>query len=84
LKRILGKAFPRPDKIMLDDEDGIIGTIVSSRFKGIDTMDRVNMIWDLLDAELTPEERRRVVLIVAMTPIEEKLHAATGPDDLHL
>jgi hypothetical protein len=68
---ILKEVFPPPDKIVLEDEDGIIGTVTSARFVGMDTIDRIHLIWDALAKGLTPEERRRVVLIVAATPEEE-------------
>jgi hypothetical protein len=37
----------------------------------METIDRIHLIWDALAKGLTPEERRRVVLIVAATPEEE-------------
>ena len=68
---ILTGAFPPPDRVSLEDDDGIIGTVVSPRFEGMEMIDRINMIWDRLDQNLTPAERRRVVIIVAATPEEE-------------
>lgn len=78
LKHILTEAFPEPDQVVLDDDRGILGTIISSRFDGMESMDRINMIWDLLDARLTDKERSRIVHILAITPLEEKLHASSG------
>lgn len=72
--RVLKQAFPRPDQVDLKDEDGIYGTVISSRFKGKDSNERINLIWDLLEKELLPEERKRVVLIIAVTPEEEIAH----------
>ncbi len=68
---ILKDVFPPPDKVSLEDADGIIGTVTSSRFTGMTTLDRIDMIWDALEKGPTPEERRRVVVMVAATPQEE-------------
>jgi len=73
---ILTDMFPPPDKVWLEDDDGIIGTVTSSRFIGMNALDRINMIWDALDKSLTPEERKHVVIIVAATPQEEILYTA--------
>jgi stress-induced morphogen len=71
VRDLLTTAFPPPSKIELEDDDGIIGTIVSSKFEGMESIDRINIIWDILDQNLTPDERRRVVIIVAATPADE-------------
>ena len=76
--RILKQAFPRPDKVLLEDDKGIIGRVVSDRFKGLDSMERLKMIWDVLDRHLTAEERRRIVIILAITPTEELAHSASA------
>jgi hypothetical protein len=75
LKKILEERFPPPDKVNLRDEDGIIGIVTSKRFRRMDTMQRQDMIHNLLEARLTPEERRQVVIIVAVTPEEEIAYA---------
>jgi hypothetical protein len=75
LRAILTRYFPPPDRVSLEDDDGIIGSVVSSQFEDVEMMDRINMIWDRLDPVLTPEERRRVVLIVAATPEEEAAYS---------
>jgi len=49
LKRILEGSFPPPDKLDLRDEDGIIGVITSRRFRRMDTMERQNLIHDILN-----------------------------------
>lgn len=79
LKRVLEAQFPPPDKVTLRDDDGIIGIVTSQRFRRMDTMQRQDLIHDLLTAGLTPQERRQVVLIVAVTPEEEI--ANSGADD---
>ena len=74
--KLLRQAFPPPARINLKDEDGIMGVVVSSRFEGLEGLDRQNLLWDVLDKKLTPEERRRVVIIVAVTPKEEIAHTS--------
>jgi len=78
VEALLKEVFPPPDKIDLEDDDGngIIGSVTSERFVGMETIDRVHMIWDCLGKGLTPQERRRVVLIVAVTPFEEIAHTS--------
>jgi hypothetical protein len=71
LKRILEERFPPPDKVDLRDEDGIIGVVTSKRFRRLDTMQRQDLLHDLLTTNLSPEERRRVLVIVAVTSEEE-------------
>ncbi len=76
LKRILEERFPPPDKVKLRDEDGIIGVVTSKRFRRLDSMQRQDIIHDILTTSLTPAERRKVVIIVAVTPEEELAHTA--------
>jgi hypothetical protein len=75
LRRILTERFPPPDKVDLRDEDGIIGVVTSRRFRRMDTMQRQDLIHDILATALDPEERCRVVLIVGVTPEEEMANA---------
>jgi stress-induced morphogen len=73
VETLLREAFPPPDQILrLEDDDGIIGVVASGRFRGLEGIDRQNMIWDVLDARLTPEQRRRIVIIAAVTPEEAR------------
>lgn len=76
LHDLLRKKFPPPAEIELEDDKGIIGTIISNQFKHMETMDRVNLIWDYLEENLTKEERRKIVIIIAMTPREKLLHSS--------
>jgi hypothetical protein len=78
VKRILQQGFPEPASIELRDEDRIIGTVVSPKFRGMDSMERITQIWDLLDQSLTPEERRKIVTILAITPEEKIAHSVSG------
>jgi hypothetical protein len=75
LKRILEERFPPPDKVALRDEDGIIGVVTSRRFHRLDTMQRQDLLHDILATALTPEERRQVLLLVGVTPEEELANA---------
>ena len=75
LKRILEERFPLPDKVNLRDEDGIIGVVTSKCFRRMDTMQRQDLIHDILENHLTGPERRRVLMIVGVTPEEEVANA---------
>jgi hypothetical protein len=79
LKRILEERFPPPDNLDLRDEDGIIGVITSRRFRGLDSMQRQNVIHDILASGLTAEEWRDVVL-GAVTPEEGTADAAADQE----
>jgi acid stress-induced BolA-like protein IbaG/YrbA len=78
LKRILEERFPPPDKVNLRDDDGIIGVVTSRRFRRMDSMQRQNVIHDILETSLDPDERRHILLIVGVTPEEE---IANGADE---
>jgi hypothetical protein len=71
LKKILEERFPLPDKVDLREDDGVIGVVTSKRFRRMDTMQRQDLIHDILATYLTGEERRDVLLIVGVTPEEE-------------
>ncbi len=75
LKKVLEEHFPAPDKVTLREHDGIIGIVTSKRFRRMDTMQRQDLIHDILTKELSDKERRRVLLIVAVTPEEELANA---------
>jgi hypothetical protein len=75
----LTERFPPPDTVKLEDHNGIIGVITSAGFARMDTIDRQNLIADILKGNLTPEERRRVQIIVAVTPDEGTGYLA-GPE----
>ncbi len=77
LQKVLEERFPPPDKVSLRDDDGIIGVVTSKRFRRMDTMQRQDLIHDILASRLTAEERRKVVLIVAVTPEEELANAGS-------
>lgn len=70
LKKALAEQFPPPAHIKLEDHDGIIGVITSDSFRGMDTIDRQNLIGDLIQKHLSPDERQQVLVIVGVTPDE--------------
>jgi hypothetical protein len=75
LKKILEEEFPPPDKVNLRGDDGIIGVVTSKRFRRLDTMQRQDLIHNILASHLTGAERRNVVMIVGVTPEEEVANA---------
>ena len=75
LKKILEERFPPPEKWNLREDNGVIGAVTSKRFRRMDAMQRQDQIHDILATQLTGEERRRVLLIVAVTPEEEVVNA---------
>jgi hypothetical protein len=70
LERLLTKRFPGPATVKLDELHGIIGVVTSSEFAGMDPMDRVDLIGDFLQTHLSTKDRRRVQIIVCVTPEE--------------
>lgn len=70
LEAVLTQRFPAPATVMLEDNDGIIGVITSSGFAGMESLDRQNLIGDLIQTHLSREERRQVQVIVGVTPDE--------------
>ena len=78
LKTALIKRFPSPDKVKLEDHDGIIGVITSRAFWGMETIDRQNLIGDIVETNLSREERWQVQAIVGITPDEETGYLANG------
>jgi hypothetical protein len=70
LEKLLTKRFPAPASVKLEDHDGIIGVITSTEFSGVETIDRQNLIGEVVETKLSPEERRQVQVIVGVTPDE--------------
>ncbi len=59
--------------IRLEEEDGISGFVVSPSFQGMSSMNRQELIDRALDEggdALTPKERRQVLMIATLTPVE--------------
>ena len=70
LKNVLTQRFPSPATVKLEDHGGIIGVITFAGFAGMETIDRQSLIGDIVDANLSAEERRHVQVIVGVTPDE--------------
>ena len=64
---------------MQGDSDGFSGYITSVKFRGFDSLDRQKMLDKVLRAPesgLTKPELREILVIAALTPEEQALHAA--------
>lgn len=70
LDKVLIKRFPSPAVVKLEDHNGIIGVITSDEFAGMESIDRQNLIGDIVATHLSSEERRQVQVIVGVTPEE--------------
>lgn len=70
LEKVFRRRFPPPASIQLEEHDGIIGVITSEEFAAMDTIDRQDLIGEMIDEQLEPEERRQVQMIVCVTPEE--------------
>jgi acid stress-induced BolA-like protein IbaG/YrbA len=63
----------------LRDNDRIIGVVTSKRFRHMDSMQRQDLIHEILASHLTEPEQRHVLMIVGVTPEEEMANA--GDED---
>ena len=70
LEKLLAKKFPPPASVKLEDHDGIIGVITTTKFAGMETIDRQNWIGEIMEEYLTPEERGHVQVVIGVTPDE--------------
>ena len=70
LEKVLIKRFPPPATVRLEDHDGIIGVITSPGFAGMETIDRQNLIGEIISTHLVQDEQRQVQVIVGVTPDE--------------
>jgi hypothetical protein len=78
LEQALTRRFPAPATIRLEDHDGIVGVVTSNEFARMDTIDRQNLIGNIVETNLNPEERRRIQVIVGVTPDEGTGYLAGG------
>ena len=61
----------KPEYVRLEDDDGISGFVVSHQFEGLSALDRQEKIKGTLqNVPLSQEDRRRVFMIAALTPVE--------------
>jgi len=75
IKQALRKEFSSErDKILIrnDFEDILHLYVVSTKFKGKNLRQKVDMIADILTRELIPDEWVRVALMVGLTPGEAR------------
>jgi len=57
--------------VRLEDDDGLTGFVVARMFEGMSAIDRQEKIEEALqNASFSREERRRVIMIAALTPAE--------------
>ncbi|MBI1900640.1 MAG: hypothetical protein HYS13_05960 [Planctomycetia bacterium] len=72
VKSALTRAL-QPESIRIEDDDGITGFVVSKRFERMSSLDRQELLDELLQKsplQFSPKELRRVLLIAALTPVE--------------
>lgn len=69
VKTALSRAF-KPVDLDIEDDDGIIGVVVSDRFRKVESIDRQTLVQHALRESLTAEEMRHVLVIAPMTPEE--------------
>jgi HEPN domain-containing protein/stress-induced morphogen len=80
VKRALNRSF-KPVTMDLEDDDGIIGVVVSDKFRRMESIDRQTLIDNALReplARLSEEEIRHVLAITPMTPEEYVAFGPTG------
>lgn len=72
LRRILQSNFKgcKVKLKRLTDSDRFYGDLVWKGFENKDHVDRQELLRDVLEAELTPEERQKVSMIFTYTPAE--------------
>ena len=80
LKKLLKEQFPSPDNVEFRKGTPIVGIVTSKQFRRMDGMQRQDVIFDLLEKNLTKEEQREVLMIVAVTPEEAIAYSATDDD----
>jgi hypothetical protein len=73
MSQLLQQRFGRRARVEIDsDVDGIIGKVVSTKFRGVGMRDRMDMVYDAVEGSLSPEEKRRIVILVPRTPEETR------------
>ena len=80
VKTALNRHF-KPEMLDLQDDDGIVGIIVSEDFRGVESVDRQTMIQQALRKSVTPltkSDWRRILIIAPMTPEEYVAYAPSN------
>jgi acid stress-induced BolA-like protein IbaG/YrbA len=73
VSKLLQQRFGRRATVEIEsDADGISGKVISTKFRGVDMRDRVDMVYDTLEDSLSPAERRQIVIIGPFTPEETR------------
>lgn len=72
---VLRQRYPDiQDGLEVVEETGrVLGSIVSSSFRGLDHEERQRLVWNHLDVELNSDELRLVGPIVTLTPAEARI-----------
>ncbi len=77
-KVLMSEKFSEEELRLLDSVDAgadrISGFIISERFGKMKITDRQDWIWGIFEKKLKPDERRNVLMILAVTPEEFLLH----------
>jgi stress-induced morphogen len=74
IKKVLEKEFsPKGIKLERTKSGRISGWVISKSFEGLSAVDRQHKIWKLLDKNLNPDDRDRIVGIFTITPVERKM-----------
>ena len=61
----------KAEYLRLEEDDGLTGFVVTSLFEGMSTLDRQGKIDEALqNAGLTQAERRQILMIAGLTPVE--------------
>jgi acid stress-induced BolA-like protein IbaG/YrbA len=71
VKSVLQEAFPPPDQVRIEGDDGIIAIVVSERFSGMDDFERQDLVWEPLKKALERDARREIAIVLPVTPKEE-------------
>lgn len=84
VKTALQAAFPPPDLVRVEGEDGIIAIVISERFQGMDDFERQDVVWGPLEATLDRRERREIAIVLPVTPKEEAGYSVgSGDSEVH-
>lgn len=85
LRRVLEAEFPPPAVINLvegswgDDEPNFMVFVITDDFEDVDGFERQKMVWKPLKANLAPEERDRIAIVIATTKATAEFADAHGP-----
>jgi acid stress-induced BolA-like protein IbaG/YrbA len=82
VKNALIAAGYTADEIRLETtpSGNVGGFVISPRFSGLTHLDRQDVLWDELRKHLSPDQLRRIVSILTMTPdeVEDDVRVVNG------